>query len=84
VITLDDRAELSAPAAQAEPFSQVPSGSAEVGRGTFAELADNGNAAAFFGETLPLKATMAMRLADHPGRAQWIPIKNPMAGALRT
>ncbi|GAA2304197.1 IucA/IucC family protein [Streptomyces violaceusniger] len=38
-----------------------------------------GDAEAFFGDTLPLKATIAMRLADNPGTAQWIPVPNPMA-----
>jgi siderophore synthetase component len=52
---------------------------AAVGRRTFADLPDNGDAAALFGDTLPLKATIAMRLGEDPGKAQWIPIPNPMA-----
>jgi siderophore synthetase component len=57
---------------------------AEVARRTFADLADLADprdAAAFFGGTLPLKATVAMRLAGDPGTARWTAIKNPMAGA---
>jgi siderophore synthetase component len=56
---------------------------AQVGRRTFADLADDGDAAAFFGETLPLKATIAMRLAEDPGTARWSAISNPMAGVRR-
>jgi siderophore synthetase component len=52
---------------------------AEAGRRAYAELPDHGDEAAFFGDTLPLKATVAMRLADDPGRAQWAAIPNPLA-----
>ncbi|MFE4967403.1 IucA/IucC family protein [Streptomyces sp. NPDC056660] len=51
---------------------------AEAGRRTYAELPDHGDEAVFFGDTLPLKATIAMRLADDPGKAQWIAIPNPL------
>ncbi|WP_406482201.1 IucA/IucC family protein [Streptomyces sp. NBC_01615] len=52
---------------------------AEVGRRVYAELPDDGDAAVFFGDTLPLKATIAMRLADDPAKAQWTPLPNPLA-----
>lgn len=52
---------------------------ARVGRRVYAELPDAGDASAFFGDTLPLKATLAMRLADDPGRAQWTAVPNPLA-----
>ncbi|MEU6577943.1 IucA/IucC family protein [Streptomyces sp. NPDC046805] len=52
---------------------------AEAGRRVYAELPDDGDAAAFFGDALPLKATVAMRLADDPGKAQWTPVPNPLA-----
>ncbi|MFI0773238.1 IucA/IucC family protein [Streptomyces sp. NPDC021212] len=53
---------------------------AAVGRRVYGELPDSaGDAAVFFGATLPLKATIAMRLADNPGTARWIPVPNPMA-----
>ncbi|MFI1741613.1 IucA/IucC family protein [Streptomyces sioyaensis] len=52
---------------------------AAVGRRVYDDLPDSGDAAAFFGDTLPLKATIAMRLADAPGTAQWVPIPNPLA-----
>jgi hypothetical protein len=45
----------------------------------YAELPDTGDAAAFFGDTLPLKATIAMRLADDSGTAQWTAVPNPLA-----
>jgi hypothetical protein len=32
---------------------------------------------------LPLKATIAMRLAEDPGTARWSAISNPMAGVRR-
>lgn len=44
-----------------------------------ADLPDHGDTAAFFADTLPLKATIAMRLADDPGKAQWTPMPNPLA-----
>ncbi|MFD7004244.1 IucA/IucC family protein [Streptomyces mirabilis] len=52
---------------------------AAVGRRVYADLPDDGDAAAFFGATLPLKATIAMRLADDPGKAQWTAVANPLA-----
>ncbi|MFF7748967.1 IucA/IucC family protein [Streptomyces sp. NPDC007971] len=52
---------------------------AEAGRSVYAELPDSDDAAAFFGATVPLKATIAMRLADAPGRAQWTAAPNPLA-----
>ncbi len=51
---------------------------AEAGRRAYAELPDHGDQAVFFGDTLPLKATIAMRLADDPGKALWIPVPNPL------
>lgn len=50
-----------------------------VGRRVYAELPDTGDAAAFFGDTLPLKATIAMRLADDSSTAQWTAVPNPLA-----
>lgn len=52
---------------------------AQVGRRVYADLPGTGDASAFFGDTLPLKATIAMRLADDPGTAQWTAIPNPLA-----
>jgi len=52
---------------------------ATVGRRVYAHLPDTGDAAVFFGDTLPLKATIAMRLADSSGTAQWVPVSNPLA-----
>ncbi|MGW2649825.1 IucA/IucC family protein [Streptomyces sp. NPDC001393] len=52
---------------------------AEVGRRVYAGLPDEEDAAAFFGDTMPLKATIAMRLAQNPGKAQWTPVPNPLA-----
>ncbi|MFE1879367.1 IucA/IucC family protein [Streptomyces diastatochromogenes] len=52
---------------------------AAVGRRVYAQLPDTEDSAVFFGDTLPLKATIAMRLADSPGTAQWIPVPNPLA-----
>ncbi|MEV7387380.1 IucA/IucC family protein [Streptomyces sp. NPDC091215] len=52
---------------------------AEAGRHVYAGLASDEDAAAFFGDTMPLKATVAMRLADNPGKAQWTPVPNPLA-----
>ncbi|NUS81671.1 MAG: iron transporter [Streptomyces sp.] len=52
---------------------------AQVGRRVSAELPDTGDAAALFGDTLPLKATIAMRLADDSGKAQWTAVPNPLA-----
>ncbi|MET7774990.1 IucA/IucC family protein [Streptomyces mirabilis] len=50
-----------------------------VGRRVYDDLPDTGDATVFFGETLPLKATVAMRLADDSGKAQWIAVPNPLA-----
>ncbi|WP_405877128.1 iron transporter [Streptomyces sp. NBC_01136] len=50
-----------------------------VGRRVYADLPNTGDAAVFFGDALPLKATIAMRLAHSPGKAQWIPVPNPLA-----
>ncbi|MFJ9869984.1 IucA/IucC family protein [Streptomyces sp. NPDC101165] len=52
---------------------------AEVGRQVYAGLPDHEDAAAFFGDTMPLKATIAMRLAENPGKAQWTSVPNPLA-----
>ncbi|MEU5537598.1 IucA/IucC family protein [Streptomyces sp. NPDC020362] len=52
---------------------------AEVGRRVYAGLPDQEDAAAFFGDTMPLKATIAMRLAENPAKAQWTPVPNPLA-----
>ncbi|MEU8695203.1 IucA/IucC family protein [Streptomyces sp. NPDC048665] len=52
---------------------------AEVGHRVYAGLPDREDAAAFFGDTMPLKATVAMRLAQNPGKAQWTPVPNPLA-----
>ncbi|MGW2641856.1 IucA/IucC family protein [Streptomyces sp. NPDC001348] len=52
---------------------------AEAGRRVYDDLPDDGDAAAFFGDTLPLKATIAMRLAEDTGTAQWTPVPNPLA-----
>ncbi|MER6068675.1 IucA/IucC family protein [Streptomyces sp. NPDC001817] len=52
---------------------------AEAGRRVYACLPEAGDAAAFFGDTIPLKATIAMRLAENPGKAQWTPVPNPLA-----
>jgi siderophore synthetase component len=52
---------------------------AEVGRCVYAGLPQQEDAAAFFGDTMPLKATIAMRLAENPGKAQWTPVPNPLA-----
>ncbi|MEU1408510.1 IucA/IucC family protein [Streptomyces sp. NPDC005728] len=52
---------------------------AEVGRRVYADLPDHEDAAAFFGDTMPLKATIAMRLSENPGKAQWTAVPNPLA-----
>ncbi|OIJ98893.1 IucA/IucC family protein [Streptomyces monashensis] len=52
---------------------------AEVGRRVYAGLPNEEDAAAFFGDTMPLKATIAMRLAENPGKARWTPVPNPLA-----
>lgn len=52
---------------------------AEVGRRVFADLPDQEDAAAFFADTMPLKATIAMRLSENPGAAQWTSVPNPLA-----
>ncbi|WP_269859238.1 IucA/IucC family protein [Streptomyces sp. RPT161] len=55
---------------------------AAVARRVYADLRpDNGDEEAFFGEHWPLKATTAMRLADEPGKAQWVGVPNPLASA---
>ncbi|MFI9645748.1 IucA/IucC family protein [Streptomyces sp. NPDC052040] len=52
---------------------------AEAGRRVYGDLPDDGDAAAFFGDPLPLKATIAMRLARDSGAAQWTDLPNPLA-----
>ncbi|MGW7242957.1 IucA/IucC family protein [Streptomyces sp. NPDC054804] len=52
---------------------------ADVGRQVYADLPDHEDVAAFFGDTMPLKATVAMRLSGNPGRAQWTHLPNPLA-----
>jgi siderophore synthetase component len=52
---------------------------AEVGRRVYAGLPDHEDAAAFFGDTMPLKATIAMRLSENPGKARWTSVPNPLA-----
>ncbi|WP_030348148.1 IucA/IucC family protein [Streptomyces sp. NRRL S-1022] len=52
---------------------------AEAGRRVYADLPDREDEAAFFGDTMPLKATIAMRLARNPGSAQWTRVPNPLA-----
>ncbi|MGW7408465.1 IucA/IucC family protein [Streptomyces sp. NPDC054833] len=52
---------------------------AEVGRRVYAGLPGHDDATAFFGDTMPLKATIAMRLAENPGKAQWTPVPNALA-----
>lgn len=52
---------------------------AEVGQRVYAGLPEQEDAAAFFGDTMPLKATIAMRLAENPGKAQWTAVPNPLA-----
>ncbi|MEU2622052.1 IucA/IucC family protein [Streptomyces sp. NPDC007157] len=52
---------------------------AEAGRQVYAGLPDHEDAAAFFGDTMPLKATVAMRLSGNPGKAQWTYLPNPLA-----
>jgi siderophore synthetase component len=52
---------------------------AEVGRQVYAGLPGHDDATSFFGDTMPLKATIAMRLAENPGKAQWTPVPNPLA-----
>jgi siderophore synthetase component len=53
---------------------------AAVGRRVYADLPDAGaDREVFFGDTLPLKATIAMRLAEASGVAQWTPVPNPLA-----
>jgi siderophore synthetase component len=52
---------------------------AEVGRRVYAGLPNPEDAAAFFGDTMPLKATIAMRLSENPGKAQWTSVPNPLA-----
>lgn len=53
---------------------------AAVGRRVYADLPDaGGDREVFFGDTLPLKATIAMRLAEASGVAQWTPVPNPLA-----
>jgi siderophore synthetase component len=52
---------------------------AETGRQVYAGLPDQRDVDAFFGDTMPLKATIAMRLAENPGKAQWTSVPNPLA-----
>lgn len=52
---------------------------AEAGRRVYADLPDREDEAAFLGDTMPLKATVAMRLAENPGKARWTPVPNPLA-----
>jgi siderophore synthetase component len=52
---------------------------AEVGRRVYADLPDREDAAAFFADVMPLKATVAMRLSENPGKARWTPVPNPLA-----
>lgn len=54
---------------------------AGVIKSVYAELprAAASDAAAILGETLPIKATTAMRLAARPLEDLWAPIRNPMA-----
>ncbi|ANP53414.1 DNA polymerase-3 subunit chi [Streptomyces griseochromogenes] len=53
---------------------------AAVGRRVYADLPDAaGDREVFFADTLPLKATIAMRLAEESGVAQWAPVPNPLA-----
>ncbi|MFE1195595.1 IucA/IucC family protein [Streptomyces olivaceoviridis] len=52
---------------------------AEAGRRVYAGLPEREDEAAFLGDTMPLKATIAMRLAEDPGRARWTPVPNPLA-----
>lgn len=53
---------------------------AEVARRVLAGLpGGHEDEAALFGDTIPLKATVAMRLADDPGKARWTPLPNPLA-----
>ncbi|MEX2970613.1 IucA/IucC family siderophore biosynthesis protein [Streptomyces sp. C184] len=53
---------------------------AAVGRRVYGDLPDAaGDRQAFFGDTLPLKATIAMRLAQDSGVARWTPVPNPLA-----
>ncbi|WP_030410994.1 IucA/IucC family protein [Streptomyces sp. NRRL S-1448] len=53
---------------------------AAVGHRVYTDLPDaGGDREVFFGDTLPLKATIAMRLADASGVAQWTPVPNPLA-----
>ncbi|MGW2101974.1 IucA/IucC family protein [Streptomyces olivaceoviridis] len=52
---------------------------AEAGRRVYAGLPEREDEAAFLGDTMPLKATIAMRLAEDPGRARWTPLPNPLA-----
>ncbi|MEU1625503.1 IucA/IucC family protein [Streptomyces sp. NPDC020096] len=53
---------------------------AGVARRVYADLRPgSGDEHAFFDDSLPLKATTAMRLADNPGRAQWVRVPNPLA-----
>ncbi|MFF4361624.1 IucA/IucC family protein [Streptomyces sp. NPDC001604] len=53
---------------------------AQVGGHVYADLPEAaGDREVFFGDTLPLKATIAMRLAEDSGVAQWTPVANPLA-----
>ncbi|MEU0966040.1 IucA/IucC family protein [Streptomyces sp. NPDC005917] len=52
---------------------------AEAGRRVYAGEPNQADAAAFFGDTMPLKATIAMRLSENPGKARWTSVPNPLA-----
>ncbi|MFF7189804.1 IucA/IucC family protein [Streptomyces sp. NPDC008222] len=53
---------------------------AEAAHRVYADLPEAaGDREVFFGDTLPLKATIAMRLADDSAVAQWTPVPNPLA-----
>ncbi|MDX2675381.1 IucA/IucC family protein [Streptomyces sp. NY05-11A] len=53
---------------------------AEAARQVYTDLPEAaGDREVFFADTLPLKATIAMRLADDSGVAQWTPAANPLA-----
>jgi staphyloferrin A synthase len=51
---------------------------AVTARRVFAELPDTGDRRAFFADTLPLKATTAMRLAEQPLDDLWTALPNPL------
>jgi siderophore synthetase component len=51
---------------------------AATARRVFADLPGEEDSAAFFGDTLPLKATTAMRLAEDTREDRWAALPNPM------